>query len=164
MTAPRKSSARPFALALTLVLVGLAASCSKKETPEQQIRALLDEGVKALEAKDVGAAADLLAEGYKDALGRDKKQMRAIAFVVLRQGPVRLSLSDEVIEVEPGGQRAKVTAKVRALQTAGAPETVGDLVPRGRAVEVELALVKEGDDWRVTAIDGDGVRGGVDLE
>jgi hypothetical protein len=159
MHAPRS---RLLAFSLALVLFGALSACSEKQTPEQQIRALLDQGVKALEEKDVAAAAELLSESYQDKSGRDRQRMKGIAFVVLRRGPVRLEISDEVIEVEPGGQRAKVSAKVRALQTASEPETVGDLMPRGQAVDVEIHLVKEGDDWLVTAIEGDGVGAGFD--
>lgn len=161
---PRRPSALALGLSLVVGLLVALAGCSEKQTPEQQIRAVLEEGVKALEAKDIGAAGDLLSDSYKDASGRDKKRMKGIAFVVLRRGAVRVALSDEVIEVEPSGARAKVSAKVRALQTTGAPETVGDLVPRGRAVDVELHLVKEDGEWRVTAINGDGVGGGSAFE
>lgn len=163
MDAPRLRPARLLSFTAALACGLLLGACSKKpETPEQQIQKVLEAGVSALEAKDLRAAGDLLADGYKDARGRDKKRMKAIAFLVLRQGPVRLSLADEVVEVDESGTRATVRATVRALQTAGAPETVGDLLPRGRAVEVELQLVKEDDEWRVAAIEGDGV--GASLE
>lgn len=163
MDAHRSRTGRLLSFAVALACGLLLGACSKTpETPEQQIQKVLAAGVSALETKDIGAAGDLLADGYRDARGRDKKRMKAIAFVVLRRGPVRLSLSDEVVEVDESGTRATVRAKVRALQTAGAPETVGGLLPRGRAVEVELSLVKEGDEWRVTAIDGDGVGAGLE--
>lgn len=157
MHTPRALSRRVLVLALALLVALSAAACSEKRTPEQQIKAVLDAAVKALEEGDVNAASDLLAESYKDSNGRDRRQMKGIAFLALRRGPLHLSLSDENIEVDESKQRATVSLKVTALQTAGAPTTVGDLVPRGRAMEVQLSFVKEGEDWLVTAIDGDGM-------
>lgn len=149
--------------ALFCALLLFALGCSEKRTPEQQIEALLEQGVKALEDKDIKAAGALLADSYKDSNGRDQRQLKGIAFLVLRRGPVHLSLSDKKIELDASGQRAIVSMKVTALQTAGAPQTVGDLMPRGRAVDVQLHVVKEGDEWRVTAIEGDGM-GSSDFE
>jgi hypothetical protein len=149
-------------LALSSWLLLTALACSDKRSPEQQIKARLQEGVTALEKKDVGAAGALLSEGYKDPLGRDKRQMKGIAFMVLRQGPVYLKLSDEKIEVAPAGDRASVSARVTVLQTAGSAATLGDLVPRGTAVEVLIDLVKEGGAWMVASIHGDGMSADLD--
>lgn len=152
-----------LALSALFVVVVTLAACTREVSAEEQIKARLAEGVKALEEKDVKRAGALLAEGYKDSNGRDHRQMKALAFFVLRSGPVRISLSDEQIEVEESGTRAKASMKVTALQTTGAPTTVGDLMPRGRAVPVQLDLVKSDDEWLITAIEGDGM-GASDFE
>ncbi len=159
----RSLPCRAHVVALSSLMLLFSLGCSDKRSPEQQIEALLEQGVKALEDKDIKAAGELLADSYRDSNGRDQRQMKGIAFLVLRRGPVHLSLSDKKIELDASGTNATVSMKVTALQTAGAPQTVGDLMPRGRAIDVQVHVVKEGDDWRVTAIEGDGM-GSSDFE
>ena len=149
-----------FVVALTAaVSVSLIASaCSQeKKTPEEQITAQLDEAMAALEAAKLGDAAELLAEDYKDGVGRDKRKMKAIAYMVMRQGRVSIKRMGETIQVD--GDKATVTTKVWAVQTNADAKVVGDLIPRGQAREVVIQLERRDDEWQVTSIDGDALRG-----
>lgn len=143
---------RSLLLAVASALV-LAAGCSEKKTPEEVIKASLDDAAEALAEARIGDAADLLADDYKDARGRDKRSMKGLALLATRGGKVTINRTDETITVN--GDTATVKAKVWAVQTARDAKVVADLIPQGRAVEVEITLKKMGDEWRVTAIDGD---------
>ncbi|MFZ9888586.1 MAG: hypothetical protein ACO3JL_13895 [Myxococcota bacterium] len=135
-----------------------AFACVRERSPEQQIADVLVEGTRALEAQNIADAAALLADDYRDGRGRDKRAMKQLAFYLLRQGPLSLVLTGTEISVDPHRTFATVTTRVSALQTDGAPEQFGDLLPRGRSVDVELRFGREGDTWRVLSIDGDGLR------
>lgn len=143
---------------LVWLCVAVMSACAQERSPEQQIADLLTEGARALEAQSVADAAALLDDGYRDERGRDKRAMKQLAFYLLRQGPLSLALTGTEISVERGGVAATVTTRVSVLQTDSAPERVGDLLPRGRSVEVSLRLSRQSGSWRVTAIDGDGIR------
>lgn len=147
--------ALPLALSLALSLV----ACSEKpKRPEDQVRARLDEGVDALEANDLGRAGKLLHDDYRDPSGRDRRAMKALAFYLLRRGPVRMRLSDVQTQVAPDGKTATVRAKVLAVQGSGTLERLEDLAPQGaRSVDVTLHLVNDDGDWLVTSIEGDGM-------
>ena len=142
-------------LALALPALLLAVGCEEKKSPEELIKARLDAAVAALENKDVKGAADLLDDDYSDDKGRDKKRLKQIAFFVLRSGPVTLNRTDETIEVDPGGNKATVTATVWAVQGKGEKKVVADLIPRGRALEVTLQMALIDDEWVVTSLSGD---------
>jgi ketosteroid isomerase-like protein len=132
-------------LALPLFLAG---ACSEKLTPEQAVLKTLKAGIQGLGDGDVNAAADTLHEDYKDKGGRNRKQMKAMAFFYLRQGPVSVVLSDTQVKVE--GNTATVKTGAVAVQ--------GKVIPdRARQLTLTISLVKDGDQWLVTAIDGEGI-------
>jgi hypothetical protein len=137
------------------LVVGLAVFWPAQAlSPEDQIRALLNEGVAALEAQDVAGAADLLHDDYKDGGGRTKSALKGVTFMALRRGPVFIGLTKVDIAVDG----ARATADVEGVALQGQPEVkvARDLLPeRGRAFDVTVALTRVDDDtWRVTAIDG----------
>jgi hypothetical protein len=143
-------------LPLSLLALALLAGCpDKKKSPEELIKAQLDAAATALEEKDVKGAAAVLADEYADGKGRDKKRLKQVAFFVLRGGPITLNRSDETIEVDESGKKATVSTKVWAVQTSADAKVVADLIPRGRAVEVQLQFELIDDTWLVTSLDGD---------
>src|SRR5687767_15863786 len=102
----------------TLFIVSFAfalVACSPKETPEQQIRKVLDEGAAALEARDSDRAAKTLSDSYKDTAGRDKQKLKGLAFFALQQGPVLVSMQTVDIQLD-GKDKANVSMKVLAIQ------------------------------------------------
>lgn len=150
-------------LALLALLVGLGAACAKKESPEVQIRKVLDEGAAALEARDAPRAAETLSDTYKDGKGRTKDKLQALAFFALQQGPVLVSMQTVDIKVA-GGDKASMSMKVLAIQGSSELKTAKDLLPtNARSFDLTIAMVKEGSDWKVASIDGiPGGGGGFD--
>ncbi len=140
--------------ALCLVVASLAlGGCHKHESPEEQIRKVLDDGAAALEARDAKKAAEVLSDAYKDDAGRDKQKVKGLAFFALQQGPVLVSL--QKVDIKVDGDHAAVALKVLAVQGNPTLKTAADLLPsNARAFDLTLSLAHEDDGWRVTAIDG----------
>jgi hypothetical protein len=153
MTVPKAR----WLLVVAVVASALAViGCSdKKKSPEELIRAQLDQGTAALSEGDVKGAAAVLADDYKDGKGRDKKTLKRITFFVLRGGPITLKRTDETIEVDDDGERAVVSAKVWAVQTSKDKKVVADLIPRARAVEEQIGFTLIDGEWLVTSLEGD---------
>ena len=138
-------------LLASLVLVSLG--CAKQETPEAQIRKVLDEGAAALEAQDAPRAAKVLSESYKDSAGRTKDKLKGLAFFALQQGPVLVSL--QTVDIQVNGTRADVTMKVLAIQGSPVLKSAKDLLPtNARSFDLKLAMTQENGAWQVAAING----------
>lgn len=147
-------------------LVALAvfsiAACSPKETPEQEIRKVLDEGAAALEARDSDRAAKTLSETYKDSSGRDKQKLKGLAFFALQQGPVLVSMQAVDTQLD-GKDKANVSMKVLAIQGSATLKSAKDLLPtNARSFDLKIAMVREDGDWKVASIEGINVGGGFD--
>lgn len=151
----------PMRALLTLAALSLLA-CSSQETPEQQIRKVLDEGAAALEARDADRVAATLSDNYKDGNGRDKQRLKGLAFFALQQGPVLVSMQTVTIALD-GKDKANVSMKALALQGSDTLKTAKDLLPtNARSFDLKLAMAKESGDWRVAAIEGINVGGGFE--
>lgn len=145
--------------ALGALVVGVG--CRKQETPEAQIRKVLDAGVAALEARDVDAAAALLAEGYEDDAGRTRTRLKQLAFFALQQGPVLVSLQS--VDVQVQGDAATVSLQALAVQGAGELKSARDLLPtNARAFNLTARLIRDDDAWLITALDNLGRVGGLE--
>lgn len=144
------TSAMAIVLFLTLIFG------KKQVSPEDQIKALLQEGVAALEAQDVGRAAVLLHDDYKDQAGRTKSALKGVSFMAVRRGPIFIAFSDVNVTVPPAGTSASAAITGFVLQGQPEVKVARDLIPqRGRAFDVTVALTRVDDEtWRVTAIDG----------
>jgi hypothetical protein len=151
----------PLAAAAAAVTALALSACTAKETPEQQIRKVLDEGAAALEARDSDAAAKMLSDAYKDDAGRDKQKLKGLAFFALQQGPVLVSMQTVDIQLDATNkEKASVSMKVLAIQGSATLKTAKDLLPtNARSFDLKLAMVKEGSDWKVASIDGINVGG-----
>lgn len=145
--------------ALMFPAFALVVSCAAKETDEQLILKVLDEGVAALEERDVARAKKLLAEDYEDASKRQKQTMGQLAFFATQRGPLAISLRN--IQITVDGLRATVTLNALALQGGSEimeMKELKDLLPeRGRDFKLTLTLEKRDDKWLVVAMDGDGM-------
>jgi hypothetical protein len=149
------------AVVLVVAALALLGSCSKKESPEQQIRALLDEGAAGLNANDGKRAVDTLDETYLDGAGRKRDQMKQLAFFLMQRERVLVAMPEVSISVD--GDNA--TALVTALALASPPQvmTVADLVPtNAKTMHLEVKLHATDGKWKVTSIRGDGFGGSLE--
>jgi hypothetical protein len=133
-----------------------------------QIRAMIDAGEQAVEARNVGAMMRLVSQEYRDPNGLRRDQIRFYAAQTLRDADnVQVSISEPSlrIRVEPDGQRAEVACDVSFSMT----DTMGTLFP-GRHFHLTMDLKKEParvfgvfptHAWRVVSADGYGALEGL---
>ena len=135
----RSRSPRPL---LLMLILALALVGRGGPPPEQAVRAQIAAMQSAIDARDAGKVADLLAEDFVGNDGMDKRGARRMAAGIFLQyrsvtgriGPVKVELrgDDDAI------------ARFSVLATAGD----GGLLPRdGQLFEVETGWHRDGGDW-----------------
>lgn len=139
---------RTIALAVACVLCLLLAGCGREDA-EQALRDDIASLQAALEARDAGAVADLLAEDFVGNDGLDRDGARRLAAVYfLRHRDIGVTLGP--LDVRLQGNHA--TVRGTAVLTGGR----GGLLPeRGRMRDVTSGWRREGDRWRMTSLSWD---------
>jgi hypothetical protein len=153
MSAPPRRQRRRADLAALLTMIALAclpACAETPESPEAQIRALLERAEAAAEEKQVGTLKQLVSESYSDDHGQDKQAVAGLlAYYFLRNQAIHLLTRIRSIELT-GPARASATVFVAM---AGTPIPAVDDLGRIRAdfYRFDFSLSDEGEgDWRVT--------------
>ena len=141
MTARRACT---FALGLALAL----GAC-KKGTEEQKVLRVVDDGVAAIEAGQVGDAMELVAEDFTDESGNtDKGMIRGyLAGQMLRGDRVTIVRRDEKVKVDGATATASFDA---AIFQGDRSKLKGVLPERSGTYRFTLTLRKDGDAWLVT--------------
>jgi len=130
-----------------LVVCGLLAlplGCGKDPlTPEERVRWTVDEMATAAELGDVSLLAEFVSDGYQDARGQGKRELRALVAYHVMRHPDRHVLAHvhDVVMRDDGRAEVVVTAG-----TAGSG--AGGL--RGDVYELDLDFVNEDGDWRLS--------------
>ena len=131
-----------------LLIVALSACSSEPDSPEAQIRALIEKAETAAEERDPAALDELLAEDYTDNEGHDRRSIKALIRVYLfRNQSIHLLTRIQEIQI-PEPDRALV---VMLVAMAGNPIAAAEeLLPlRADMHRIELELRKEDDEWLV---------------
>ncbi len=153
-------ASRNFFCVAAIVLV---ASCSKEESAEQQVRAVIAHAEERAEARDAGDLAALVSADYSDARGFDKTALTNYlrGWFVLHPS-VNLLVRIESLEVPANNlARAQITvgllgsrrkSRVSPAETELEPQAnFADLTAELETLEVEL--LEEGGEWRVIRAD-----------
>jgi hypothetical protein len=110
---------RPFAV----LLAALLACSAEEESPEQQIRALVQSAQDSANAQDTGALQALVAESYADARGLTKADIdRTLALHMLRGRPYVLLRVQGLALRETGGAEVQVLAGMARVPVGGFEE------------------------------------------
>jgi len=135
-------------LVLFALLFALIAGCEgEPQSPEDEIRQLIDRAIEAAEERDSGDLMEMVAEGYSDQRNNDKQRLRTMVralffrhkniFLFKRISDIRIS----------GTNRASVE-----LFVAMTGQRLSDITKlanfRAQIYRFELELVKD-DEWRV---------------
>ena len=114
-------------------------------SPEEQIRALIVRGEKAIERKDVGDIMGCVSADYHDSVGQTNLDIRRVAIGLARsRSEVEVDLRELRLEVH--GSEGVVRAVVHVYLTGEENrEAYG---------AVELRVRRERGDWRVVSSDG----------
>jgi hypothetical protein len=138
---------RIFATGAALALLLLSAGCAERDTAEARVRALVAEGERAAEARDLAGLMALVSPDFRDGRGGDREELKRYlrGYLVMHQS-VHLLTRIESVEF-PYDDFARVRLTVGTLGRESAAATAFDLAADVHDVALELKL--EGDDWRV---------------
>jgi len=142
------SPAFPVCIVVLVVLATIIAGCGESQTPDAKVRAVVEQGEQAAEARDLSAIMDLVAPSYRDEQGggRDELKQYVRGYLVAHQA---IHLLTKVDSVEfPYRDMAKVSLTLGTLGRDAAAATAFDLAADVYDVELELAL--DDGEWRVT--------------
>jgi hypothetical protein len=137
-----------FALACVALL--LLAACGNDDSPEQQVRSVIDAMEVAAEARDVGDLTQHLSDNYRDAQGQDREQAARYArgYFIANQS-VHLLTRIDSLEF-PAPDEARVKLQVGMAGRSGATDQA-DL--SADLHDFDLVLVREGGAWKVSYAD-----------
>ena len=140
----------PLRSPFSWVALLLLTACSDDGSPEQQVRAVIESMEVAAEARDVGDLMEHISASYRDAQGQDRTEASRYArgYFIANQS-VHLLTRVESLEF-PAPDEARVKLQVGMAGRAGAPGQAGlsaDLY------DFDLALVREGDEWKLSYAD-----------
>jgi len=124
----------------------LLAACGPASTPEDEVRALIDQAETAAEARDAGALRALVADDYRDGDGRGADDIRRYVqgYLIAHQS-IHLITRVDSIEIE-GAEAAHALVTVGMLGRES--DTTWDLA--GDVYRFDLRLAREDGEWRVT--------------
>lgn len=141
-------SHRLTSFTLVLALAACLASCGDAESPEQQIRQVIQQMEKAAEARDVGDLVQHLSSEYRDKNGLDSQAAARYArgYFIANQS---IHLLTRIEEIEfPFQDEARARVLIGMVGTdadaAGNWDLAADLV------EFNIALRQEDGEWKVS--------------
>jgi len=143
-------------MAAGLIFLLMSACGGPDESPEEAIRAWVQDGHLAAEAKDRRALLDMISPAYADARGNSRDDIgNMMRFYFLRQNKVVLISRVDEIEVF-GDSAAKLVLQVGM---AGSNDNV--LGFSADAYRFEMELERDGSDWLLIAARWGGLRENV---
>lgn len=126
-----------------------AGACSSGDSPEAQVRTLLQQGEAAAEKKESALLRQMVSEKYADSQGQDKKAIDAILrYYFLRNQSIHLfTRIRQVSFPQPDLAQADVMVAM-----AGQPISDAEELERLRADlhRFEITLARENGEWKVT--------------
>ena len=123
----------------TLLTALACAACGPSGTPEDELRALVDEAEALAESRDAG--------DYRDASGRDAPEVRNLLHAWLVAHPsVNLLTRIDSLELE-GTELARLQVTVGMLGREATQDSDWDLA--ADVERLDLRLAREGGKWRV---------------
>lgn len=126
----------------------MIAGCGPSGTPEDEVRAFVDEAEAAAEARDASDLRALVADDYEDASGRDAADLRTLLHAYLVAHPsLKLITRIDSIELE-GTEQARLKVTIGVLAREADSDSSWDLAAEVRRLDIRLAR-KDGGEWRV---------------
>jgi hypothetical protein len=131
-----------------LMPLALLAACGADETPEQQVRAVIERMELAAEERDASALSELLSPQYRDAHGNGPEEARRLmrGYFIANQSIRLLTRVQELTFPYPDEARATVVVAMagRDAEAAGVWPVSADLRT------FEIVLRRESKDWKVS--------------
>lgn len=132
---------------LVIMFIGLAG-CGEPDSPEAQVRTLIEQMERAAEARDVGDVMDLLSPNYRDAHGNGPDEVSRIVrgYFIANQSIHLLTRVQELSFPQNDEARARVLIGMvgREADAANAWNLAADLY------EFDVVLIRENGEWKIT--------------
>jgi hypothetical protein len=143
---PLIAAGRGAPLAALLVLGALLGGCGEPDSPEAQVRAVVQEAEDAAEARDASRLFDLIAPDYRDPRGFGADELRRYlhGWLIAHQS-VRLLTRVESIEF-PAEDLARLSVTVGMVGREAGSEA-WDLA--ADVYDFDVTLAREDGEWRV---------------
>ncbi len=137
---------RHAAALVALCALVAALGCGGPDDPEARLRARLEAIEAAVEAREVGDVKDAIAEDFRDAGGRDKRELtRYVAGMLLRHQTIHVV--SRVRELAVGGDGTGRVEVIAAL-ASGPIASAADLTQlRGDIYRFEFEFVDRDETW-----------------
>lgn len=141
----------PIHRSLIFIPLVLLAACSDSDSPEQQVRAVIEQMEQAAENRDVGDLAAHLSEDYRDAngMGAEEAARYARGYFIANQSIHLLTRIEELTFPTDGEARAQVL--VGMLGRDAAESNQWDLAAELHTFKI--ALRHEDGEWKVTFLE-----------
>lgn len=131
-----------------LLPLALLTACGPDDSPEQQVRSVIQQMEHAAEERDTSAMIALLSPEYRDAHGNGPEEVRRIVrgYFLVNQSIRLLSRVQELTFPHPDEARVTVVVAMvgREAEAAGVWPLTADLET------FDLVLRRESTDWRIT--------------
>lgn len=133
------------AISLALLLPG----CSKPETPEQRLRALINGAEQAAEQKEIGTLRGYVSDRYRDAAGRDRRTIDGVLrLYLLRHANVHLLTRVERVTLTPPDRADAVIYVAMAARPIASAEALAAF--QANLYRFDIGFLEEEEQWRVT--------------
>jgi hypothetical protein len=131
-----------------LLIAGLLAGCGDAESPEQQVRKVIDAIEVAAEQRDVSDLMQHVSKNYRDGNGDgpDEASRYVRGYFIANQSIHLLTRVEEIQFLSSDEARANVLVGMvgREAAASGSWDLAADLY------EFDVALLREDGDWKVT--------------
>ncbi len=148
---------RIFFLLLAATFTLAAAGCGGEPTPEERIRAYIDQVAEAAEARKLRLFDDFVADGYEDERGLTKSEVLGIiARYILANQRIHILKRVASIRVDDAHHAQAVVYAAMAGQPVSGPEDLARITADFYRFEIDLSAGKDGvfrvtrGDWRPT--------------
>jgi hypothetical protein len=140
--------ARIHLLLCLAALAGIVTGCGERESPEAQVRTVIEQMELAAEARDVSDVLELVSAQYRDDYGNGRDEIgRAVRGYFIANQSIHLLTRIEELSF-PAEDEARVSVLVgmvgRDAAAANAWNLAADLY------RFEVAIVREDGEWKIT--------------
>lgn len=139
----------PIHRASLFISLALLAACSDSGSPEQQVRAVIEQMEQAAENRDIGELASHLSEEYRDAngMGADEAARYARGYFIANQSVHLLTRVEDLTFPTDGEARAQVLVGMLGRDAADQWDLAAEVHT------FKIALRREEQEWRIVFVE-----------
>ncbi|SRR5512138_1940541 len=140
--------ARIHLLLCLVALAAIVAGCGEQDSPEAQVRAVIDRMELGAENRDVGDVLDHVSATYRDDHGNGREEVgRLLRGYFIANQSIHLLTRIESLSF-PAEDEARATVVVAMVGRDAAASNAWDLAADLQTFDI--VLIREGGDWKVT--------------